>query len=294
MREQPPQRVNAPALQSSVVTIFGVPWDQLELEHVRAFLADAGPEPLLWEAKGTEVTKGEIRVQVCGFANSHEGGFLILGATENDDGAWTLDGVEFPNDPPTWISDVVGSGAVTPYPDGLDTRARSVGNGRHVAVVRIPAIAMPPCNTRGRVYERVSGKTIPVTVPLRLAALFGRGDQARAAAHTSAGQAAAEAMERGVGHSSHDDTHIQFGLGLASAGYAPDIASRLFGRPFELGAISSVQTVRYRHETGVINLMRRLEKLDGADAAAVLEALDGAARAIRASGRVLAHERMFA
>ena len=28
------------------MTIFGVPWHQLQLEHVEKFLADAGPEPL--------------------------------------------------------------------------------------------------------------------------------------------------------------------------------------------------------------------------------------------------------
>ena len=54
-----------------LVTIFGVSWAELQVDHVRRFLADAGPEPLLWEAKGTELRADVIRVQVCGFANSH-------------------------------------------------------------------------------------------------------------------------------------------------------------------------------------------------------------------------------
>jgi hypothetical protein len=47
------------------MTIFGVPWLQLRLEDVRDLLEDAGPEPLLWEAKGVKPDKGEIRRQVC-------------------------------------------------------------------------------------------------------------------------------------------------------------------------------------------------------------------------------------
>jgi hypothetical protein len=94
----------------------------LELEHVRRFLADAGPEPLFWEAKGTELSRSEVRLQACGFANSHDGGFLILGVSETNV-VWTLDGLAFPSDPTTWISEVVGNGGVNPYPDGL-TRER--------------------------------------------------------------------------------------------------------------------------------------------------------------------------
>ena len=103
---------------------------------------------------------------------------------------WTLDGLAFPSDPTTWISEVVGNGGVNPYPDGLDTRAFRVAGDRLVAVVSIPPVSTPPCNTGGRVYERVSGRTIPVREPLRLAALFERGDQARIAASTRANAAA--------------------------------------------------------------------------------------------------------
>jgi hypothetical protein len=63
------------------VTIFGVPWDELALEHVESFLADAGGEGLTWEAKGTELPHpGTVAKHVCGFANAVDGGYLLLGA----------------------------------------------------------------------------------------------------------------------------------------------------------------------------------------------------------------------
>jgi hypothetical protein len=40
------------------LTILGVPWLELRLDDVRDFLEDAGPEPLLWQAKGIKADKG--------------------------------------------------------------------------------------------------------------------------------------------------------------------------------------------------------------------------------------------
>lgn len=62
------------------MTIFGAPLHELTLETLREFMASAEDEPLLWEAKATQISPGEVRKQVCGFANSHDGGYLILGA----------------------------------------------------------------------------------------------------------------------------------------------------------------------------------------------------------------------
>jgi hypothetical protein len=73
------------------VTIFGVPWTELDLPDVEAFLEQADDEPLLWEAKGTQLDPNEVRRQVCGFANSHEGGFLILGASRAKGGGRSMD-----------------------------------------------------------------------------------------------------------------------------------------------------------------------------------------------------------
>jgi predicted HTH transcriptional regulator len=201
------------------VTIFGVHWEDLGLADVERFLAEAEPEPLLWEAKGIEAKAGEVPRQVCGFANSHDGGFLIIGAAQNDDESWTLDGVEFNDEPPTWVANVIGNGSVNPYPDGLDTKSWATSDGKHVAVVRVPPTPTPPCNANGTVFERVSGRTISVREPLRLAQLFARGDQARTGAQAKADEAARSMLIEGQELRLHVPTNIQFGLGLAAAGY---------------------------------------------------------------------------
>jgi hypothetical protein len=116
------------------VTIFGVSCQDLRLEEVERFLKGGEPGGLLWEAKGSEIRKDEVRREVCAFANSHDGGFLILGASRDAEG-WRLDGARFEDEPPTWIT----NGGVSPYPDGLDTRAWPTEDGKHVAVVWIPS-----------------------------------------------------------------------------------------------------------------------------------------------------------
>lgn len=215
------------------MTIFGVRWEDLCLADLARFLADAEPEPLLWEAKGIEAKPGEVRRQVCGFANSHDGGYLIIGASQGADGSWTLDGVEFNDEPPTWIANVVADGGVTPYPEGLDTRTFPTSDDKWVVVVRVPPTPTPPCNARGTVYERVSGRTISVKEPTRLAQLFGRGDQARRDAHAKADVAAREVLLVGRGLQRYRPPRMQFGLGLAAPGYLPGINSRLFSLEFE-------------------------------------------------------------
>jgi hypothetical protein len=109
--------------------------------------------------------------------------------------------------------------------------------------VRIPPIATPPCNTHGTVYERVSGRTISVREPLRLAALFARGDLARSLANEKAARAATDGMLRALGHRDHGDQFIQFGLGVAAAGYEADIAARLFSQSLEQKILASFESV---------------------------------------------------
>lgn len=223
------------------MTIFGVPWNELRLEHLERFLADAEPEPLLWEAKGVQANAGEVRRQVCGFANSHDGGYLIIGAEQADNGAWSLEGVVFPDEPPVWVANVVGNGGVNPYPDGLDTRPFMTTDNRHVAVVRVAPTPTPPCNAHGTVYERVSGRTISVREPLRLAQLFARGDQARKNAESKAHEAARWVLLEGRNHPRYANDRPQFGLSLAAAGYLPDISSRLFTARFDDGVIAAMR-----------------------------------------------------
>jgi hypothetical protein len=207
------------------VTPFGPDWENLTLEALKEFLRDAPAEPLLWECK-RELRAPSLSKAVCGLSNGHDTGYLILGAEPADGEGWQLTPIAFPNgDPSSAITDMLAGGGVTPYPDGLDVREFPADNG-HVVVVRVPPVATPPSNVGGTVYERVSGKTIPVTDPARLAALFARGDAARATAQANAQRAAQANLLV------EPSPAAQFSLGLAATAYRPDIASRLFTEPF--------------------------------------------------------------
>lgn len=236
------------------LTIFGAPWAELRLAHVTAFLRHADDEPLLWEAKGTELQANDVRRQICGFANSHEGGYLILGAEcvsrEQSEQEWRLTGVRFPDEPRTWVANVVGDPerGVRPRPD-FDVVAWQATGG-HVAVVRVTSSSTPPCITNGTVYERLPGKTQTVHDPLRLADLFSRGDGARKEAQARADRAARivlEDLESDAGvfqrpwadrpaecaeTSDDDGEYLRFSVGGAATGNPPNIAGRLFQHDF--------------------------------------------------------------
>lgn len=220
--------------RSTGSTIFGVAWSELTLERVDAFLTDADSEPLLWEAKGRNpkdpskhLDRHDLRKEICAFANHHETGYVILGASEANAG-WQLDGVSIPNDdPPAWLHDVA-EGGLRPVPE-IAVKPWKLGDGSWVAVARVPPVDTPPCNSRGTVYERVAGKSIPVRDPQRLAQLYARGE----AAHESA-QAAARAAARSEFLDAHDHPfrqpeHVQeVVLGIGTTGTADDIASLVF------------------------------------------------------------------
>jgi hypothetical protein len=200
------------------VTIFGVPWDELALEHVESFLADAGGEGLTWEAKGTELPHPRnVAKHLCGFANAVDGGYLLLGAERGEGGAWSASGVEFPaGDPPVWVTNIARTLSPAPRVDVRDWEAE---RGR-VAVVCVDPVAQPPCMTRGQVFERVSGQTVPVTDPAELARLFGRGEVVLERATRDAKQAALLALAV--------SGQFRFAIGLAALGYEPGIEGRLF------------------------------------------------------------------
>ena len=243
------------------MTIFGVPLDEIDTEVLQGYLNQAGDEPLLWEAKGTEVHANEVRRQVCAFANSHEGGYLILGAERTEDTnrgngdeggkKWTLDGVPFPDEPQTWISNVVGDleRGVRPRPD-FRVVAWKAQRG-HVAVVYVAPTSTPPCIANGTVYERIPGKTQEVRDPQRLASLFAQGDQARAQAQARADRAAstmirdwlpggsAEFVPRELAAIASEtpedeDTRqfLRFAVAVSATGNTPDVSSRLFHNDF--------------------------------------------------------------
>jgi hypothetical protein len=101
------------------MTIFGPAWDQLTLQDLGAFLLDAPSEPLEWEGK-SGFNAGSIRKQVCGFANSHDGGYVIVGVERQPDDSWALDGAIFPNgDPPSDVTDVIVNAASFRIPTGF-------------------------------------------------------------------------------------------------------------------------------------------------------------------------------
>jgi hypothetical protein len=113
------------------VTIFGVSWQKLGLEHVERFLEGAGREALTWEAKGTELRADQVTKHVGGFANAADGGYLLLGFEPVDD-EWRTSGLDFPGgDPPVWISNVVRT-TLRPRPR-IDVRDWDV-SGRRAAV----------------------------------------------------------------------------------------------------------------------------------------------------------------
>jgi hypothetical protein len=151
-----------------------------------------------------------------------------------------LDGAIFPNrDPPSDVTDLIVNGGVVPYPDGLRVRELTTTDEKHVGVIHIPPTATPPCITGGSVFERVSGKTVPVTDPARLAALFHQGDTARQAGVTNA-----ERISRQVLLAAKSDAaNTQFALGLAVPGGPLDLTPRLFTPGFHGDALTRISDV---------------------------------------------------
>lgn len=216
-------------------SIFAVPWDRLELAEVQAFLADAGDEGVTWEAKGTERPRPEtLRKAVSGFANAR-GGYLIIGADRGENG-WQASGVDFRGvEPPVWLDQTIRDG-LRPVPR-FNARAWAV-DGRHVAVVRVEPVAVPPCmTTSGEVFERVSGRTVKVEEPRTLAQLYQRGETAELGAEKGALQATQDIF---VGEP-QEESFLSFALGLASTGTAEDIAGRLFAPSFRDALTDAVE-----------------------------------------------------
>src|SRR5215218_10247486 len=98
-------------------SIFRVPFTDLALADVRAFLDDAGDEGITWEAKGPDPRNIDTPLEprlleraACGLANSI-GGYVILGAAQDaNTRRWNLPGIRLKGgEPGTWIDDVIGS-----------------------------------------------------------------------------------------------------------------------------------------------------------------------------------------
>ena len=204
---------------------FGTPWGDLTLADVEAFLAGQEDEGLTWETKGTEIRPASVLKAVCGFANQM-GGFLILGATREPGEGWTLDGLSYADEPSVWLSNVISSG-LDPRPT-FDVKVWPVDGNRHVAVVRVEPVAVPPCVTSsGQIYQRLPGKTELVSDASILASLFERGQGAKDEAEAIA----MRAVRRDFNPEQHP--HLLIHVAVGPTGKAEDVARVLFSRAFD-------------------------------------------------------------
>lgn len=222
-------------------TPFGATWDDLELSHLEAFFADLPPggEGLTWEAKGTAwPNAGSVRKHACGFANQL-GGFLVVGAAQTK-GAWAIPGVPAPamNEPKVWLTQVARDGLdPAPFMDAKVFRAGTVEEPTLVAVLLVDQVAAPPCMTDGRVFQRVTGETVPVSNPSVLAGLIQRGREADERAYNEANFVAQMADPLVDG-----PAEALAGLALSIAPVAPraGIDRRVFTRAAEAAMIDSL------------------------------------------------------
>lgn len=210
-------------------SIFRSSWEDLSLDDVEAFLAEAGDEGLTWEAKGADRPHpGSVRKNVAGFANSI-GGFFLLGVDREADGTWHVNGIAFGDgvEPTTWLGNIIRNG-MRPVPR-YDIKTWETGAG-HVAIVNVDTVPDAPCMTSsGEIFERVSGETVRVDDPGVLRRLYERGAAAEAAAEDGALSIADRAYELPP-----EGSHFGINLGMSPIGHAtPDIASRLFTPSFE-------------------------------------------------------------
>jgi hypothetical protein len=261
-------------------------FDALTLDELRAFLEDAADEGLTWEAKGGDAPHAaSVRKAVCGFANAI-GGTLILGADRRGDPPrWHLDGMTFRDEPPVWLSSIIQDG-LSPVPR-FDVREWRIDDARTLAAVAVEPIAAPPCMTSdGAIFERVSGRTPPVTDPAVLAGLFARGNAARDRAAGLAANVAANLFRQPpVG----EREQTVFAAAFAPVGLPSDFKQRVFRRGFvdDLNAVG-VQRLRHgpylRSQPGYSGTREyieiRLSDLDGDTAIRVLVA--GAVAIVRA------------
>ena len=147
--------------------------------------------------------------------------------------------MNLPGEAPTWVSSIVRDD-IRPAP-AFDVRSFDVGGGK-VAIVRVDPLATPPAITRGTIYERVSGQTVPVREPLGLADLYQRGNAARERAERTATQAAFDVSVHGTNTRDYLPRHLQIALAVAATGNPPDISSRLFTRAFAAAVETTLRT----------------------------------------------------
>jgi schlafen family protein len=212
-----------PNLIAGFPTPFVADWDNLDLEQLQTFFAEADDEGWTWEAKGTVAKAEHVRVAASAFGNSVEGGFLVIGARrETQGGPWILDGVELNTEPKLWVTTALMNDGVRPVPS-YDSRAFELGNGRIVVVVNVRPVAVPPVITnKGQVWERLSSVSRQVTDPASLRRLVERGERALAEA--------ARVTDEAIGGFLGDPTWQEYSVvvAMAAAGATGDMTARAF------------------------------------------------------------------
>lgn len=127
--------------------------------------------------------------------------------------------------------ELVNAATLKPVADTAAWLFATLPDGRVVAIVEVEPLSQTPCMTSdGQIFERVSSETRRVTDPTRVAELFARGQEARAAAEARAArvmdQMFAHPETQGYGKS------VWVTVSMAAASYEPDIGSRLFHSRF--------------------------------------------------------------
>lgn len=220
-------------------TPFGAEWDGLTVEHVLAFLGEPRNEGLRWEAKGGHIRPEHVREGVCGFANSHFGGFLVLGATQDKKTKqWTIDHWEPRDEVELWVQNCVGDGGVDPAPS-IDPKAWQLDNGGWLAVVLVYPVAVPPAITSdGGVWVRTSGATPQVKDAATLRELIRRGEAARERARQLSLDAAADLYA-----ASPESRRTAMVVAAAAPSVPADASSLVFRESFWRGAlVEHIQT----------------------------------------------------
>lgn len=228
--------------------IFGKPLDHLTLEDLRAFLNDAGDEPLTWELKGDEkagrwVRREQVIENVCGFANSDRGGVLLVGGHKRKGAeGWDLPGLSRPQDEPgPLLEKWVRTGFIRPP----RTQVKVWNDGDLVAAaVAVSPTPDPPCVTRdGQVFQRTSGETVAVRDPVAMARLVDAGRNAWQKAHIRVERTTTRLLTIGDPRPDRDWELTWHPVILAVAVSSTGLPADVEVRPFIEGTAKYLETV---------------------------------------------------
>ena len=212
-------------------TPFGIPWERIGEDELRAFLADDPEEGLTWEAKGDDdqgsFPRDRFRDAVAGLANGLEVAYVVVGASwSKGRKRWSLRGLR---DVPggeiaSWLDQLIDE--VTPKPRVVIKPLK--GDDGPAAVVQVFPLPVPPAMHRGRLLVRTSGRTVHLTDPIEVRRLVERGERAIERARSDA--VAAAHVSRAMPFESPYSPSVT--IGLASTGRRVDVDRQVFRESF--------------------------------------------------------------